>query len=133
MSLNFTVSTEIPSTAEAIYNAWLDSETHAEMTAADSAVASREVGAEHRAHGTYIWGKNLELIPNKKIVQSWRTAQFKEEEEDSVIEVTFEENDGSTLVTLKHSGVPDSETHIEQGWIDYYFEPMKAYFNSSNS
>ena len=133
MSLNFTVSTEIPSTAEEIYDAWLNSETHAEMTAAESALASREVGAEHKAHGNYISGVNMELIPNEKIVQSWRTAQFKEDDEDSVIEVTLEERKDHTLLTLKHSGVPDSEKHVEQGWTDYYFTPMQAYFASRNS
>jgi len=133
MSLEFTVTAVIPASAKDIYDAWLDSEAHAAMTAADSAVASKDVDAEHKAHGDYIWGVNIELIPNKKIIQSWRTAQFKENEADSVIEVSFEEQDDSTTVTIKHTGVPDDEHHVEQGWTDYYFIPMKAYFTEQRS
>lgn len=131
MSLEFTVTAEIPAPASTIYDAWLNSASHAEMTGADSAVQSREVGADHKAHGDYIWGKNVELVENQKIVQTWRTAEFTEDEQNSIIEVLLEEHGGSTKVTLKHSDLPDSGGHFEQGWIDYYFSPMKAYFSSS--
>lgn len=130
MSLKFTLKTEIPASAETIYNAWLDSKEHALMTDAESAVASHEVGAEHKAHGEYIWGKNIELIPNKKIVQTWRTGEFKPTDPDSVIEVLLEEKGGKTELTLIHSEVPDQEYHAETGWVEYYFKPMKAYFES---
>ena len=133
MSLEFTVTAEIPASAEAIYDAWLDSESHAAMTAADSAIANKEVGAIHQAHGNYISGKNLELVANEKIVQSWRTTEFSADEEDSLIEVTFEQNDGNTTVTLKHSQLPDNGGHYEQGWKDHYFIPMEAYFSGLNS
>jgi len=130
MSLEFTVSAEIPAKAEEIYCAWLDSETHAAMTAADSAVASQEVGGRHKAHGDYIWGVNIELIPNKTIIQSWRTSQFNKGDEDSIIEISLDEQAGSTTITLKHGNLPDGDDHYKQGWIDYYFTPMKAYFSA---
>lgn len=77
----------------------------------------------------YITGRNLELIPGERIVQSWRTKQFTDEHEDSIITVTLEEVEGGTLLTLVHSNVPDGQTSYEQGgWRQHYFEPMMEYF-----
>jgi activator of HSP90 ATPase len=130
MSLKFEFTTEIPASAAAIYNAWLDSKEHALMTESESAVASHEVGANYKAHGEYISGKNLELVPNVKIRQSWRSDSFKDTDPDSIVEVLLEEKGSVTQLTLIHSGVPEQESHVEKGWIDYYFEPMKRYFGS---
>jgi hypothetical protein len=33
---------------------------------------SREVGGAYSAYSGYITGQNLELLPDQKIVQSWR-------------------------------------------------------------
>ena len=90
---------------------------------------SDEIGAEVSAWAGYITGRNLELVPGERIVQSWRTTQFADEHEDSIITITLEDVDGGTLLTLVHSNVPQGQTIYEQGgWQDYYFEPMKEYF-----
>jgi uncharacterized protein YndB with AHSA1/START domain len=126
MALSFTVSDEIPASKEVIYNAWLDGEKHAKMTSTGTATASMKVGDPFSAHDGYISGKNKELIPYSKIVQTWRTTEFSDNEEDSIIEVTLEDKNGGTLVTLAHSNLPPHGGQYEQGWKDYYFKPMKA-------
>jgi uncharacterized protein YndB with AHSA1/START domain len=128
MALKFTVSDVIPASKEAVYNAWLDAEQHAKMTNTGTAVASTKVGDSFSAHDGYITGVNKELVPYSKIVQTWRSTEFLDDEEDSLIEVTFEDKNGGTLVTLTHSNLPPHGGQYEQGWKDYYFEPMKAYF-----
>lgn len=128
MALQFTLHSEIPAMPEMIYNAWLDSEEHAKMTNSESAEASHEIGAKYKAHGEYIVGENKELVPNKKIVQSWRSTSFKDTDPDSIIEVELEESHIGTKLTLVHSMVPDQEFHVEHGWTDHYFTPMIAYF-----
>ena len=87
----------------------------ANAIAAESALASKEVGAEHKAHGDYIFGKNIELVTNEKIVQSWRTVEFAAGDEDSLIEVTFEEQSDHTKVIIKHSNLAENGGHYEQG------------------
>ena len=130
MTLKFQLTTTIPAPAASIYNAWLSSKEHALMTESESALASHEPGAKHKAHGDYIWGINIELVPNKKIVQSWRTGLFTEQDPDSLIEVLLEDKGDATLLTLIHSEVPEQEYHVETGWVEYYFEPMKRYFST---
>ena len=51
----------------------------------DTAVASTEPGAAFTAWDNYIWGRNLVLDPNRRIVQSWRTTQFHTDDPDSQI------------------------------------------------
>lgn len=124
----FTLTTTIPASAQEIYDAWLDSLTHSEMTRGEASM-SDEVDAEVSAWDRYITGRNLELVPGERIVQSWRTTQFTDEHEDSIITVTLQEVEGGTLLTLVHSNVPDEQTSYEQGgWQEHYFEPMKEYF-----
>ena len=129
MSFKFTVSDIIPASPRAIYDAWLDSKAHGAMTGA-KARTSTKVGAKHMATDNYVWGVNLELVPGKKIVQSWRSSDFVEGDQDSKIAVTLKPVAGGTKLTLLHSGIPDSQKDggYRQGWADYYFEPMKAYF-----
>ena len=128
MPYAFTLATTIPASAQEIYDAWLDSLAHSEMTGGEADM-SDEIDAEVSAWDGYITGRNLELIPGERIVQSWRTTQFADEHEDSIITLTFEEAGDGTLMTLVHSKVPDEQTSYEQsGWQEYYFEPMKEYF-----
>src|ERR1700682_4399446 len=87
MQYAFTLTTTIPASAEDIYEAWLDSLAHSEMTGGE-AIMSDEVGAEVAAWDGYITGRNLELVPGKRIVQSWRTSEFTDQHEDSIITVT---------------------------------------------
>jgi uncharacterized protein YndB with AHSA1/START domain len=128
MPYAFTLTTTVPASAQDIYEAWLDSLAHTEMTGSE-AVMSDAVGAEVAAWDGYISGRNLELVPGERIVQSWRTTAFDEEHEDSIVTVTLEEVEDGTLLTLVHSQVPDGQTSYQEGgWEKHYFEPMKAYF-----
>ena len=128
MPYTYTLTTTIPASAQEIYDAWLDSIGHSEMTGG-AAEMSDEIGAEISAWDGYISGRNLELVPGERIVQSWRTTKFSDEHEDSIITVTLEELDDGTLLTLVHSNVPDDHRSYEEGgWQSRYFEPMLAYF-----
>ncbi len=92
MPYEFTLTTVIPASPREIYDAWLDRQAHSEMTQG-KAIMSDEVGAEVSAWDEYITGRNLELVPGERIVQSWRTTQFTDEHADAIITVTFEEVD----------------------------------------
>jgi activator of HSP90 ATPase len=113
---------------EVIYNAWLNSETHTKMTGGE-AVCEPKQGSKFSAWDGYIFGKNIELVKNQKIVQSWRTTEFNEADEDSILEIRLNELESGTELTLIHTNIPEGETQYEKGWVEHYFEPMKAFFN----
>jgi uncharacterized protein YndB with AHSA1/START domain len=129
MPYSFTLTTTIPASPQEVYEAWLDSLAHSEMTGG-AATMSNEVGAEVSAWDTYITGRNLELVPGERIVQTWRTSEFGDEHEDSIVTLTLEPVEEGTLLTLEHTNVPDEQrSYEENGWQENYFEPMIAYFS----
>jgi activator of HSP90 ATPase len=74
-------------------------------------------------------GKNLELEIGKKIVQEWITTEWPENFPPSKLELTFKKVDNKTKLTMIHSDIPiDQEEDLKQGWIDYYWKPLKKYF-----
>lgn len=126
-SMEFTLKTNINTTAKEIYTSWLNSKAHTKMTGG-TALTSDKIGDSFSAWDGYIKGRNLELEPYKRILQSWRTSQFEDHEEDSQIEILLNEVDGQTELILIHTNVPESGGHYEKGWDNHYFQPMKEYF-----
>ena len=129
MSFKFTISDVIPASPRVIYDAWLDSKAHGTMSGG-KAKASAKIGAAFTAWDNYISGTNLELVPGKRIVQSWRSMEFAGGDKDSKLTVTLKPVSGGTMLTLLHSAIPDSQKDggYRAGWVESYFEPMKAYF-----
>lgn len=120
----------LPVMAEHLYNAWLDSEQHAAFTGASAEIVPK-VGGEFSAWDGYIQGKILLLEPFQRIMQSWRTSDFPSEAPDSQLEITFEDDGEQTHLTLIQSNIPDGQSaEYKQGWVDYYFDPMQAYFSA---
>ena len=111
-----------------LYKAWLDGELHSKMTGG-LAECSNEPGGMFTAWDGYISGENKDLIEGSKIVQSWRTTEFEEEDEDSLLTLQFREiENGMTELTLHHSNIPEGQTQYEDGWRDHYFQPMSEFF-----
>lgn len=130
MSYDFTLTAVIPATPNAVYGAWLDSAGHSVMTGAGATMSST-VGDAYTAWDGYITGKNLELVPPSRIVQSWRTSEFAETDPDSIVAVSLAPTTEGTLLSLEHRNVPDGQTDYENGgWQDNYFTPMIEYFSA---
>jgi uncharacterized protein YndB with AHSA1/START domain len=129
MAYQFTLSTILPATPQAIYRAWLDTRLHSAMTGG-AAIMSNQPGAKISAWDGYISGTNLELVPGERIVQTWRTTKFANTDPDSTITVHLLSTRDGTRLTLTHSNVPDGHTSYEHGgWQQFYFEPMRRYFS----
>jgi activator of HSP90 ATPase len=128
MAFEFTVSDVIPASPKAVYAAWLNGKSHAAMTRGGPATGSTKVGGRFTAWDGYIAGKNLKLEPDRRIVQSWRTTEFKDGDPDSEIDVQLEAVVKGTKITLRHSNVPEGHNGYKSGWQTCYFDPMKTYF-----
>jgi activator of HSP90 ATPase len=106
-----------------VYEILMDSKKHAEL-AGDKASISRKVGGKFNV-GDYIEGKQLELAPDAKIVQTWRYNDWPEGHYSRAT-FSFKEVKGGTRLTFVQTGVPEEfYEDIKQGWIDYYWTPMK--------
>lgn len=110
-----------------IYEALLDSETHAAFTGA-AATISREPGGAWTAYEGGIEGRNLALVENRRIVQAWRAANWPDGV-FSVVRIELEgTGDGATQLTLEHTGLPEEGAeHIDAGWAERYWQPLASY------
>jgi len=133
MSFAFSVSDVVPARPQDIYDAWLSSRGHAEITGGQPAQISASEGAEFTVWNGYITGRNLQLEPGRRIVQSWRTTKFTAADPDSQIEVLLQPAPGGTKVTVNHTNVPDGHTsYRDGGWQRSYFDPMKEHFKRAS-
>jgi activator of HSP90 ATPase len=102
----------------------MDSRKQSKFTDAKASI-SRRIGGKFSAYDGYIEGVNLELVPDEKIVQSWRGSDWPE---GHYSKATFilKKIEGGTQLTFIQTGVPeDQHDSISQGWRDYYWKPMK--------
>lgn len=113
---------------ELLYKTWLSSLLHSEMIGSESEIEPF-VNGRFKIWDNYISGKTIELIPDKRIVQLWRTTEFNDDDQDSLLEIELEDIGGKTKLTLTHSSIPDGQSRdYRQGWLEYYFDQMKEYF-----
>lgn len=114
-------------TPEQLYDLYMDSKLHSLVTG-DTAKITKKEGAAFTAYGNYIAGKNLQLVPGKLIVQSWRGTDFKKADMDSTFILQFEKKGNDAILHMVHANVPDAEAEgIKSGWTDFYWTPWKAY------
>jgi len=118
----------LPARPEEVYEALLGPQEHSEFTGS-KATGKVRVGAKFTAWDGYISGKHLELEKGKRIVQEWVTTEWPEGFPPSTLEFTLNEINGKTELTMVHSNVPtDQKQELEKGWIDFYWKPLKNYF-----
>ncbi|MBI2857945.1 MAG: SRPBCC domain-containing protein [Chloroflexi bacterium] len=125
---SFKISAVLPAKPERVYRAWLDSVEHSEFTGGHAEVDPK-VGGKFTAWDGYIRGTTVELQPEKRIVQQWRTTEFPESSPDSRLEVLLEPMPRGARITLEHTDIPEGQgPQYKKGWRDYYFKPMRKYF-----
>lgn len=114
-----------------VYDALMDSEKHSRFTEAPANI-SREIGGSFTAYDGALSGTTLELVPDAKIVQSWRGSdEGWTPGHYSEVTFTFEEFDGETKLTFVQTGVSEaSYEDISQGWQTYYWPKLKAFLES---
>jgi activator of HSP90 ATPase len=93
------------------------------------------VGGSFTAWDGYISGKYVGLVPNERIVQSWRTTEFGKGDPDSQLDILLSPHrvDGApgTRLFLIHTNLPrGGASKYAAGWAEFYFAPMTAHFSS---
>lgn len=116
-------------TAEKLYELLMDEVHHSEFTGADAHI-SPQVGGTFTTYDNYAMGRHIELVPGKKIVQTWRAADWPEGVESNATYV-FEQDGDNAIIHFTQTGVPANQIEsIAQGWVDYYWEPIREYLRS---
>jgi activator of HSP90 ATPase len=119
----------IPAAPVEIYDAFLNEQKHTAFTGA-KATCERRVGGKFTAWDGYISGKNMKLENGKRIIQEWKTTEWPVGYPPSIIEFTFKPRKDGTEINMRQINVPSLQANsYRQGWIDYYWTPLKKYFS----
>lgn len=127
MPRTITMAVHLPCPAARLYRMYLDPKQHAAFTGAPVRIAAR-AGAAFEAFGGALSGTILQVIPNRLIVQSWRSVKFPRRDLDSTLVLSFWPATGGGRIDLTHVNVADSDyTGVSEGWSRYYWIPWRQY------
>jgi activator of HSP90 ATPase len=88
---------------------------------------SSEVGGAFTLFGGYITGRQLEMLPNERLVQAWRAGSFKAGG-FSIATFYLAAEGGKTKLNFEHRGFPDGNgASLAPGWHAHYWEPLAKY------
>jgi len=116
-----------------IYRALMDSAEHSTFTGDVAEIDARVGGAFHSYSG-FIHGTTLELVPDARIVQSWRTKDFPTNNPSSTLELTFTPVPEGTRLEMRHIDVPkDQVEYVVSGWVKHYWDPLAKHLGKRAS
>ncbi|NOT07290.1 MAG: hypothetical protein HOP28_03705 [Gemmatimonadales bacterium] len=119
-------SLSIAAPAAKVYQALLDPVQFSALTKAPAEIDGTAGGA-FRLFGGAIVGRQIELVPSRRIVQAWRAGNWTEGRY-SIVQFELEEIGGVTRLVFDHTGFPeDQQPHLDAGWHRMYWEPLRAY------
>jgi activator of HSP90 ATPase len=82
------------------------------------------VGGPFTLFGGFITGRQLELIPDKRIVQAWKVGDWPEGIY-SIARFEFVPQGAGTKIVFDHTGFPKSDAEsLASGWKAHYWEPL---------
>jgi len=109
-----------------IYELLLDPKQFASMTGRPAEIDASNGGA-FSLFGGLILGRNIELVPARRIVQAWRPGSW-EPGVYSIVKFEFRDHDSQTRLVLDHTGFPEGDADgLESGWKGHYLDPLTKF------
>jgi activator of HSP90 ATPase len=127
---SITIHQEIDFSAspQQLYEALLDSKQFAEFSGRPAEI-NREAGGAFSLFKGHIVGRNLELVPNERIVQAWRVATWPDGAY-SIVRFELKPQGSGTHLVFDHIGFPEGlHDHLAAGWEENYWSLLKKYFH----
>jgi hypothetical protein len=115
--------------AETLFEMYMDSKKHAASTGAPAKL-SRKVGGASSAYGGSIGGENCSSCRTNKLCERGAPVSLKKGEL-SILIMTFEKAVGGAIGGLVHVGVPQHDQKgVRHGWLRYYWKPWQKYLRA---
>ena len=124
--MNIHQEVTIDASPAAVYGILTNATDFAKMTGGRAAEIAREAGGPISMFGGDIRGRNVELVPGRRVVQAWRSQSWPEGVYSIVRFELIAEAKGTTLI-FDQSGHPEeAQQMLEGGWHQMYWKPMNA-------
>jgi activator of HSP90 ATPase len=118
---------DLKATPARIYSVLLDSKQFTAFSH-EPADIHGEPGGAFSMFGARILGRNVELVPNQRIVQAWRSAGW-DLGTYSIVRFDFKEQGTQPRVVLNHTGFPaGAYDSLYSGWKSHYWDPLQLFF-----
>jgi activator of HSP90 ATPase len=115
-----------------VFEALMDSARHAAFTG-EPAQISHEVGGAVSCYDGKVTAINLDIVPNQRIVQAWRSANFPPGVFTIATFALAPDPEGTKLTFTQHA-VPESAfDHLTTGWQERYWKPLRAYLEGDRT
>lgn len=109
-----------------VFRALTDASEFAKVTGAPARIDATE-GGEFQCFGTFILGRTVELVSDQRLVQAWRVFDW-EPGVYSIVRFELAPDGDGTKLIFDQDGVPESAVgHIDSGWANKYWDPIKVY------
>jgi activator of HSP90 ATPase len=120
---------DLPVSPERVYHALLDSKQFTAFSGMPAEIEATPGGA-FAMFGKIIFGRNVELISDQRIVQAWGDKGW-DSGVYSLAKFELKAQGSHTHLVLDHTGFPEgSYDHLYEGWFGHYWEPLKKFFAS---
>lgn len=120
------VDTDYQASPQRIYEALVDSKQFTAFSGLPAEIDRKEGGAFSMFKGQIV-GRNIELVPNQRIVQAWRPTHW-DAGFYSIVKFELKPRDSGATLTLDHWGFPEGDyDSLLSGWHEHYFEALKKY------
>jgi activator of HSP90 ATPase len=97
--------------------------------AAKPAKISTEPGGSFSLFADYITGRQIELLPDLRIVQAWRVGSWRPGVY-SLAHFELTEGGATTKLIFDHTGFPaGTGKHLASGWKEHYWEPLEKFLS----
>jgi activator of HSP90 ATPase len=91
------------------------------------ATIDRNPGGAFSLFRAHIVGRNVELVPNQRIVQAWRVVTWPEGVY-SIAKFDLHPQGSGTRLVFEHNGFPEGlHDHLAEGWETNYWALLKKY------
>lgn len=88
---------------------------------------SGEAGGAFSLFGGYVTGRQIELVPDERIVQAWRSGSWGPGV-FSIARFELKDEGLGTKIIFDHRGFPDGTAqHLAEGWHGNYWEPLAKF------
>jgi activator of HSP90 ATPase len=118
---------DLKATPQRIYQVLLSSKDFAAFTGAPAEIDPKPGGAISLFGGMVV-GRNVELVPNQRIVQAWRVVADFPDGAYTIVKFELKPRDSQTSVILDQTGSAEGDfDHLSAGWHSHYWEPLKIF------
>jgi activator of HSP90 ATPase len=114
---------------ERIYEALLDAEQFSAFTGATAQI-QREAGGAFKLFGGRVVGRNVELMPNHRLVQAWRVETWPSGVY-SIVRFELTAQGSGTRIVFDQTGFPpENREQQNAGWPKFYWDRLRKYLEA---